>query len=87
MAPSESARLKGTVPSMRQGFTILRLCFTTQFTMSDLGNPSMSPSCVVTTLRTGVRPITSCSVEAKFSRITMPVAPASFSWYSSSRGV
>ena len=55
--------------------------------MSDLGKPSMSPSCVVTTLRTWVLPITSCSVRAKFSRITIAVAPESLSWCSSSRGV
>ena len=47
----------------------------------------MSPIWVVTTVFTFVRPITSSSVLAKFSRMTIASAPESFSWCSSSRGV
>lgn len=39
------------------------------------------------TCRTAVRSITSARVWAKFSRITMAVAPESLSWCSSSRAV
>ena len=72
---------------MRQGGTIFFTRFTTKLAMRDFGNPSMSPIWVVTTVFTFVRPMTSWSVPAKFSRITIASAPESFSWCSSSLGV
>ncbi len=86
-APPERTLLKGVDPGRLHGGTIFLRCFTTQLTMSALGKPCRSPIWVVTTVRTFVRPITSWSVFAKFSRITIAVAPASLSWCSSSRGV
>jgi hypothetical protein len=52
-----------------------------------LGPPSISPMLATTTWRTGVLPITCCSVCAKFSSTMMASLPESFSWCSSSRGV
>ena len=55
--------------------------------MSDFGKPSMSPIEASTTFLVGTFAITCCSTLAKFSRITIALAPESLSWCSSSRGV
>ena len=79
--------MNGIDPGMSHAGTSFFWCFTTQFTMSDLGNPNMSPSWVVITFRTLVFASTPWTVLAKFSRTTITVAPESFSWCSTSRGV
>ena len=60
---------------------------TTWLTSMPLTNPSMSPIEASTTVLVGTCSITCCSVAAKFSRITIALAPESFNWCSSSRGV
>ena len=55
--------------------------------MNDFGKPIMSPIAASTTFWLGTEASTFCSVAAKFSRMTMTLAPESFSWCSSSRGV
>ena len=47
----------------------------------------MSPMAATTTVLVGTWSITCASVAAKFSRMTMALAPESLSWCSSSRGV
>ena len=47
----------------------------------------MSPSAVRMTFFVGTLASTCCSVTAKFSTITIALAPESLSWCSSSRGV
>ena len=47
----------------------------------------MSPIAASTTFLVGTASITCCSVAAKFSTMTIALAPESFSWCSSSRGV
>ena len=47
----------------------------------------MSPSAVRMTFLVGTALITCCSTWAKFSTMRIALAPESFSWCSSSRGV
>ena len=73
--------------SMRQAGTIFFTLLMTKLTSQRFGIGSRSPTWVVITCSTGVLASTSCSVWAKFSTMTMALAPESFSWCSSSRGV
>ena len=86
-APRASAERKVMAPSMRQSGTIFFTFLMTKLTIQRLGTGSRSPSCVVITCSTGVFLITCCRVLAKFSTMTMALAPESFNWCSSSRGV
>ena len=86
-APRASAARSGTAPSIRQAGTIFFTLLMTRFTSQRFGTGRRSPTSVVTTCSTGVLSITDCSVCAKFSRMTIALAPESFSWCSSSRGV
>ena len=55
--------------------------------MGPFGKPSMSPSAVVMTWRTGVPASASWTVLPKLSTTTMASAPESASWCFNSRGV
>ena len=86
-APAASTSRKRWWPGSDHAGTCLRTVRTTKSTMAPFGKPSSSPTLVTTTCFTCVRPMTSCSTCAKFSRITTVSAPESFSWCSSSRAV
>ena len=77
--PAASTRLKPSAPSSRHGGTIFFAYLTTAFVRTRLTGGSRSPTCVATTMRTGVARITCSSVCAKFSSTTMAVAPESLS--------
>ena len=64
---------------MFQAGTSFLTRLTTKLTSGRLGNGNRSPNWVVITVLTGVFSNTSCRVWAKFSRMTMTVAPESLS--------
>ena len=85
--PRSSAVRSVMAPSMCHAGTIFLTCLMTKLTSQRFGIGSRSPICVVITCSTGVLPMTCCRDWAKFSTMTMALAPESFNWCSSSRGV
>jgi hypothetical protein len=79
--------VRPSVSGSRNGGTIFARCRTAKVIHLPYQGPSRSPIAASTTCFTGVRSITSDKVLPKFSRTTIAVAPESFSWCSSSRGV
>ena len=91
-SPRASARLKlitwrPPVRGSSYAGTILARWRTAKVIQRPYQAPSRSPMEAITTCCTAVWSITSASVCAKFSRMTMAVAPESLSWCSSSRAV
>jgi len=86
-AAARSTWLKRSALSNWYAGTIFFTLRTTKLTSAPLAAPSRSPIAATTTCFTGVLAITCSSVCAKFSRITIALAPESLSWCSSSRGV
>ena len=85
--PFSTAALKSAAPSMFQGFTCLRTRRITKLTIRDFGKDRKSPTAVTSTCFNFVRGSTASTTCAKFSSTTIPVAPESASWCSSSGGV
>ena len=84
--PSASTSDSRSAPATSYAGIIFFTRRSTRSTISPL-NPSSSPMVVTIGMRIFVLPITSCSVCAKFSTMTITSAPESFSWCSSSRAV
>lgn len=91
--PSAMAFEKGvTVPplssgSLYAGAISVARCRTARVIQEPYRPPRRSPIDATTTCFNAVRSMTCSSVAPKFSRMTMAVAPESFSWCSSSRAV
>ena len=86
-APCASAWLKRTACGRLKAGTIFLTLRTTKLTSAPLRVPSWSPMALSTTCLRAVLPMHFSSVWAKFSMMTMALAPESLSWCSSSRGV
>ena len=86
-APSLRAALKATWPGSDHAGTSFFTLRTTKLTSAPLSRPRRSPMAHRTMCLTGVVARHWASVAAKFSMITITVAPLSLSWWASSRGV
>ena len=86
-SPWASASLKVTMFGSENSGTIFLTLRTTKLTSMPFTPPSISPMLATTTWRTGVLPITFCTVWAKFSSTMIASLPESVSWCSSSRAV
>ncbi len=86
-APRDSTAPKRTLSGNEYAGTIFFTRRITKLVIAPFGKPSMSPMPVTITRFTGVFASTCCRVAAAFSKITIAVAPESFSWCSSSRAV
>ncbi len=85
--PRASAARNLIAPSIRHAGTIFFTRLMTKLTIQRFLTGSRSPTWVVITCSTDVFASTCCRVLAKFSTMTMALAPESLSWCSSSRGV